>query len=414
MNTPRPRDSVLSSPFTNPFDNDGELPKVGTVNADGTVFGGGPRDINCSACAKAGLPLEYGHGHRKGQRQFCPVGQRLSIKQAEEKQLDPLLKKLADDTVPTEKLTKPKHIESLSESQRLLEGMAADEILMFLAEGRVSAQHAKLAMIRSMKLASTEEKAYLQSCLDNVDTLVPKETKDKPTFLPAALKTAGKLTKLWASVVSYVKTDLHKTTKPETHQTPRMNMLTGELTVEAKQDEPVTSVAMMFLTIEHFRHIVRTRDYLTEHECHALTKWVGNQLSLGKPLLIVERTLKKLLQLLDCDMSLDLANIIDTQSMGMLSHEVDIAASSGIFREKETKEKEKIKKQGNRHPQDDDVVIALHVPNDSSCWYWSNSLNCPNKQKVNGVCKYANKHVCGMPLSSGGYCTEKHRAADHV
>jgi len=113
-------------------------------------------------------------------------------------------------------------------------------------------------------------------------------------------------------------------------------------------------------------------------------------------------------------MSLDLANIIDTQSMGMLSHEVDIAASSGIFREKETKEKEKIKKQGNRHPQDDDVVIALHVPNDSSCWYWSNSLNCPNKQKVNGVCKYANKHVCGMPLSSGGYCTEKHRAADHV
>ena len=31
-----------------------EMPTCGSLNTDGTFFGGGPLDVHCSACAKAG------------------------------------------------------------------------------------------------------------------------------------------------------------------------------------------------------------------------------------------------------------------------------------------------------------------------------------------------------------------------
>ena len=62
----------------------------------------------------------------------------------------------------------------------------------------------------------------------------------------------------------------------------------------------------------------------------------------------------------------------------------------------------------------DDIIITLTTPNDVSCWYDTNGLRCANKLKINGVCKFSHLHgTCGMPLASGGYCLEKHKAADH-
>ena len=72
-----------------------------------------------------------------------------------------------------------------------------------------------------------------------------------------------------------VKTDMHKTGKPEHLQAPKLNVLTGELTVDVTPDTPMTSTAMFFLALSHFTHVVKVRDYLSESECHALSVWCG-------------------------------------------------------------------------------------------------------------------------------------------
>ena len=157
MATPTTSQRSHSSPFTNPFDDVDSLPRCGTHNADGTIFGGGPRDINCSACSGAGLPAEYGHGHRKGQRSFCPVLQRMPTAKAIEKQLDPLLKRIADDSMPvdtTKSVVKPGA--DMMEALKAMEGVPCDDVLLHLAEGKISAPQAKLALIKSMKDADSD------------------------------------------------------------------------------------------------------------------------------------------------------------------------------------------------------------------------------------------------------------------
>ena len=135
-----------------PFDDDdGDsshgLPPCGTMNKDGSIVGGGPRNIHCSSCRDAGYPSEYGHGHRKGQRKFCPVLQSLDMDAASDRQLDPLLKKIADSDLPTEHSKKPQSTSSLSEVLKTLEGLTADEILVHLMEGQCSGPHAKMALL---------------------------------------------------------------------------------------------------------------------------------------------------------------------------------------------------------------------------------------------------------------------------
>ena len=74
--------------------------------------------------------------------------------------------------------------------------------------------------------------------------------------------------------------------------------MTGEITIEKKDDEPIGSVSMFNLALEHFRHLVRVKDYLSEGECHALSVWITTQLVLDKKLTIVERSFKKLMEIM--------------------------------------------------------------------------------------------------------------------
>ena len=412
-----------------PDSDDEFLPEVGTKNSDGTFYGGGPRNIHCSACAAAGLPKEYGHGHRKGETRYCPCSQKLSAEKNADKQLDPMLRTIADDNIPSpeKQVTATKPGASMTEVMKSLEFMDADSVVMHLAEGQISAAHAKLALLKLMKGADQESKEYLQNCLDNVVHLAPAPEKTKSkTLLPGPLQSAGKLAKLWAAVVKHVKLELHNNGKTEHMRPTQMNVLTGELVMDVKEDEPITSSAVFYLSLEHFRHLVRSRDYLSEGELHSLVAWTATELAVGTRLLLVTRTMEKMLAIMDADMGIELDELIETKASGILSRQTDILGvkktlppkqdEGDIFRETANQKKSRKareKKEKDKEDSGDRVALALEVPNDESCWYWTNGLNCPNKWKVNGVCKYDNKHVCGMPLASGGYCTAKHKAAEH-
>ena len=59
--------------------------------------------------------------------------------------------------------------------------------------------------------------------------------------------------------------------------------------------------------------------------------------------------------------------------------------------------------------------LPLKTPNATSCWYYTNGLQCPKKfLDASGTCKYAGLHkFCGMPLKGGGFCEENHKATEH-
>ena len=404
-------------------DSDDEtLPECGRDNKDGSHYGGGPRNIHCSACKEAGFPTEYGHGHRKGQWKFCPVLQQCGIAKAVEKELDPMLKSIADDKIPVEKYSaKSKTDTPLHDVLVELQGVDTDDIMLRLSEGMITAQQAKMALLKSMRNAESTDKEYIKECMSAVDTLAPIAPKAKASVgLPSVLANAGKLVKLWSAVSLHVKSDMHTSGKHEHQQTPKMNVFTGELTVDVKEDEYASTVPIFYMTLEHWRHLVRVRDYLSEAECHALNVWTSKQLAYGRTIMVVERAMKKMFEILDSDMGIYLTDVLDSKAQGIIQHQLDIVGRSldsgkDIFRTTAA-EKEKERRERQRTTDKDKYLapLPLKEPNDVSCWYFTNGLNCPAKQMVNGKCKYADKHnVCGMPKAGGGFCMEKHKATEH-
>ena len=97
-----PSDILSGSNKCDDTDSDTESVKIlkpcGTKNSDGTFYGGGPLDIHCSKCTKAGYPKPYCHGHRSNQRNYCPLLQlaQTSPQESARQQLSPDLKHLAD------------------------------------------------------------------------------------------------------------------------------------------------------------------------------------------------------------------------------------------------------------------------------------------------------------------------------
>jgi hypothetical protein len=136
---------------------------------------------------------------------------------------------------------------------------------------------------------------------------------------------------------------------------------------------------------------------------------------------VVEATPLELLAGMDTDMSQDLEHVIKTEARNMLMHQADLLGVTDDadwdgdgFRDDKTKTaKRKAKKKAAEEAER--ATLPLKTPNDASCWYYSNGLECPNKFKDStGQCKYQHLHKhCGMPLQGGGYCKDNHRAADH-
>ena len=350
---------------------DEDLPEVGRDNKDGTIYGGGPRNIHCSACKAAGFPEAYGHGHRKGQWKFCPVAQRNNRKHDNDSELDPMTKSIADEHVPHAAITQQKSNTPIANVLMELDGLDPDELMLRLTEGKITAQQAKMALLKSTRAADEELKVYIRECMSQVDTLAPKPTKATATKLPGVLVNAGKLIKLWTAISQHVKLDMHANGKADHQQTPKMNVITGELTVDVKEDEYAATLPMFYLTLEHFRHLVRARDYLTESECHAMVVWTSNQLSYGRTLKVVERSLKKMFDMLDADMNLDLGDVIDSKGLTIIQHQLDIASRTkpddrDIFRLSAV---EKKKERRKRQESDHRTALPLKAPNDSCCWY---------------------------------------------
>ena len=71
------------------------------------------------------------------------------------------------------------------------------------------------------------------------------------------LQTAGKLAKLWAAVAKHVKLELHNNGKTEHMRPTQMNVLTGELVMDVKEDESMTSTAVFFVSLEHCDVVLR-------------------------------------------------------------------------------------------------------------------------------------------------------------
>jgi hypothetical protein len=155
--------------------------------------------------------------------------------------------------------------------------------------------------------------------------------------------------------------------------------------------------------------------------------WINKSLALNKKLLVIERTVKALLLAVDQDHGQDMRVLIKTEARNIYLEQLDITNSS--FQRSaptETTDQAQAKAAAAKAkkaaaaaakpgaPATGRNNIAFTEPNSVSCWYETNGLFCPNKNKVNGVCKYADLHgTCGMPLSNGNYCLEKHSALDH-
>ena len=398
----------------------------GTANADGTKYGGGPLDVVCSKCISAGFPHEYAHGHRSNQRKFCPLLQTKTLDQVTESLLSPKLKPLADECLPTQQHKSSRPLKDCMGGKLSLD---PDTIMLQLAEGVLNPQAAKLALLGMMRTSSSEDRELLQIYIDNIAGTAAPEPRKTPFSFPGVLKSKGKLCNLYKQTLSNVLEEMHKTGKQDFSQKPVINLLTGAVTVDAKDDAPAQTVSIFLMTMERFRHVVVIRDYLSETELHAMLDWVHMQLALGRKLVVIERTVKALLLTMDQDHNQDLCQVIRADARTMLADQQDIHDSS-FQRTAPTKDPAtpatptpsakarkaaaKAKRSGATDASDDDVTISLLKPNSVCCWYETNGLQCANKIKVNGVCKYAHLHgTCGMPLSDGTFCLEQHKAVDH-
>lgn len=165
--------------------------------------------------------------------------------------------------------------------------------------------------------------------------------------------------------------------------------------------------------------MVVTRDYLSESELHSMLCWIHLQLSLNKKLLVVERTVKAILESMDNNHAQDLNNLMRLEAHAFMRDQQDIYDCSfhrtapDANAPKSTQPPSQPSKPPAAKPEPR-ARLALEIPNDFCYWYETNGLHCANKIKINGVCKYAHLHgTCGMPKPDGTYCQEKHKAAEH-
>jgi hypothetical protein len=263
------------------------------------------------------------------------------------------------------------------------------------------------------------DRPLLQCYIDNVGTLTAETARPKSNLLnlPGALKSQGKLMNLYKHTTAQVLQQLHKTGKQEHKQNPVVNLLTGAVTIDSKDDAPITSVAVFMLVLEKFRHMVVIRDYLSESELHSLLCWTHLQLSLNKKLLVIERTVKTILQCMDDNHGQDLCNLMRLEAHAFMRDQQDIYDCS-FHRTAPDQNPPKLTQPPKSTPPvakpDHKEPLALAVPNEHCCWYETNGLHCANKIKINGVCKYAHLHgTCGMPKPDGTYCLERHKATEH-
>jgi hypothetical protein len=224
-----------------------------------------------------------------------------------------------------------------------------------------------------------------------------------------------------------VREGLHHTGKAEHKQQPVFNLLTGAVTVDDKPDVPIQSMSIFILVLEKFRHVVVTRDHLSESELHALVTWTYTQFAMNKKMLVVERTVKAILLEMDQNHGQDLVKLIRSEARNMLADQQEIYDSSfprtaptetdkaATGARAETLKAKKAAAAAAKKNAADTSDIALEVPNNVSCWYWTNDLQCPNKFKdASGNCKYSALHgTCGMLLPDGKPCTGKHKATEH-
>ena len=229
--------------------------------------------------------------------------------------------------------------------------------------------------------------------------------------------------KLWLAVVVHSKKQLNqqggKAVAEE--QQPTVNLLTMEITVKAPKKQASGSLGVFYLALEHFRHLCRARDVLSESESHALSTWLATQLGIRRPLDVVEATLLELLTCMDADMSQDLATVIKTEARHMLVHQMDLTSSnSDGFQDTQpltASQKKRAAKKATAAADKayDKSTLPLQEPNSACCWYHTNGLECPKKfLDAKGTCKYEHLHpFCGMPLAAGGFCKENHKATEH-
>jgi hypothetical protein len=121
--------------------------KAGESNGDGTQYGGGPNSFVCSKCTAAGYECDIAHGHRANQHKYCP------LLQQKPEQPDPFIRPIIDKIIP-EVSSQGKELTSQSkeQTQSIIQGKSADETLDLLTESQISAQAAKLALIKMMKV----------------------------------------------------------------------------------------------------------------------------------------------------------------------------------------------------------------------------------------------------------------------
>ena len=274
-----------------------KLPECGTDNLNGTFFGGGPLDIHCSKCQAAGLPEDYGHGHRSNQHKYCPVLQAKTSTDLDKLTIDPKLKDIADSAIPEDKGAKLQS-KSNSESLQSMQHMKVEDIMISVTEGRCTATQAKLALLKKIPAASPDDREVLQIFIKSISDLSPPVAKQSASqfAMPGALDQQGKLVKLWLAVVVHSKKQLNqqggKAVAEE--QQPTVNLLTMEISVKAPKKQASGTMGVFYLALEHFRHLCRARDVLSEAESHALSTWLATQLGIRRPLEVVEATLLEL------------------------------------------------------------------------------------------------------------------------
>ena len=196
--------------------------------------------------------------------------------------IDPKLKEIADAAIPETK-GNILQTKSNSESLQAMQNMSVEDIMIAVTEGKCTATQAKLALLQKVPSATPDDREVLQIFIKSISDLSPPITKQTASqfAMPGALDQQGKLVKLWLAVVVHSKKQLNqqggKAVAEE--QQPTVNLLTMEISVKAPKKQASGTMGVFYLALEHFRHLCRARDVLSEAESHALSTWLATSLS---------------------------------------------------------------------------------------------------------------------------------------
>jgi hypothetical protein len=220
---------------------------------------------------------------------------------------------------------------------------------------------------------------------------------------------AGKLTALWSeSTVSSARTlFLTESVRP----TVSFDINTG-LVAEMPASKPITNAHVLHWILHHFQDAALTAGACSPEDALQLGLWVSERMYTGSRVDALECSVRRLLFHVDTGAvsseAPSLSDVIRSRAEFVLQAETIRFGS----RPKGPTNTPDAGRSGRSQPRErQQQQRSSAPPSGDFCFNWARGLQCSERSKVNGVCRFS--HICGKDLGGGRICRESHRQADH-